>query len=226
MNDDADTTNRAPEDAGADVYEVPSPRGNTYYVLRHGEAEQNVKGIVYGRADDDHALTANGRAQVEAAAQKLSGITKIYSSPIRRARESAAIAAHALGIPESEIMIDLRLGELDFGIFQGKPVGEFIAYRNENLHSLSDAFPEGESYLDAKRRFGAWLCETNAMLSNENVLVVTHGIGVESLMAVAKGMTNEETFAYVRDHVFEYACVKSFTFDPIRMNKDFERVAA
>src|SRR6185436_5857285 len=59
-------------------------RGNTYSVLRHGEAEQNVAGIVYGREDDNYALTPTGKEQVKTTVGKLSGITKIYASPIRR----------------------------------------------------------------------------------------------------------------------------------------------
>lgn len=204
---------------------MPASRGNTYYLLRHGEAEQNVKGIVYGKDDDNHALTEAGRGQVEAAVTKLHDITKIYSSPLRRTRETASIAARAFGYPESEIAYDPRLRELNFGIFEGKGFMEFVTYRNEKMHSLSDPFPEGESYLDAKRRFGSWLYETDAMLSNENVLVVTHGIGIESLISVAEGMTNEESFAFIRKHVFEYACLRSFAFVPYPVNADYERVA-
>src|SRR6185503_14171066 len=172
-------------------------RRNTYSVLRHGEAEQNVAGIVYGREDDNYALTPTGKEQVKTTVGKLSGITKIYASPIRRARESAEIAADILGMPRASIVYDSRLRELDFGVFNGKPFAEFVEYRNEHMHSLSDRFHEGESYLDAKRRFGIWLYETDAKLSNENVLIVTHGIGVESLVSAAKGMSNEETLAYV-----------------------------
>jgi broad specificity phosphatase PhoE len=200
-------------------------RGNTYYVLRHGEAEQNVLGIVYGKSDDNYALTPAGKEQVKAAAQNLSGITKIYCSPIRRARESAEIAASVLNIPATDIEVDKRLRELNFGIFQGKPIGEFIKYRDEHIHSYDDVFPEGESYLDARRRFGDWLYETDAKLSHENVLIVTHGIGIESLVSVAKGMSNDEALAFVRNHTFTYAYMTSFTFTPTKVDKDFAPIA-
>jgi broad specificity phosphatase PhoE len=205
----------------SDVVEM---RENTFNVMRHGEAEQNVLGIVYGRADDNYALTSAGKAQVEATVGKLSGITKIFASPIRRAKESAEVAADVLGIPRSDIQYDERLRELDFGVFHGKPAPEFLQYRNERIHSLSDAFPDGESYLDAKRRFGSWLYETDAKLSNENVLVVTHGIGIESLTAVAGGVSNTEALAFVRDHFFDYAHLISFKFVPLHVNEDFELI--
>ena len=201
-------------------------RGNRYYVLRHGEAEHNVLGIVYGKNDDNYALTPAGEEQVRSVVKKLPRITKIYASPIRRARESAEIAGDVLGISRDSIQYDKRLRELNFGEFQGKNIGEFIAYRNEHVHMLSDAFPGGESYLDAKRRFGSWLYETDKTLSNESVLVVTHGIGIESLVAVAQGMTNAEALVYIRDHRFEYAHLTDFTFTPQQVNADFERVHA
>jgi broad specificity phosphatase PhoE len=200
--------------------------GNTYYVMRHGEAEQNVLGIVYGKEDDNYALTTAGREQVKASAQKISGITKIFASPVRRAKESAEIAADTLGIPRADIVFDPRLREFDFGDFHGKPIKEFVEFRNEKINDLSVAYPGGESYLDAKRRFGAWLHETDAKLSNETVLIVTHGIGIESLVSVAEGMTNDETLAYVRNHTFTYAYMTSFKFVPREVNKDFEPIAA
>lgn len=201
------------------------PRGNTYYVLRHGEAEQNVLGIVYGRDDDNYALTPAGREQVAAAVGTLSGITKIYASPICRARESAEIAADMLGRSRGDIVFDPRLREIDFGEFQGRPATEFIEYRDKYMHTLADAFPGGESYLDAKRRFGAWLYETDALLTGETVLVVTHGIGIESLEAVASGMNNTQALAYVRNHTFAYAHLSAFTFTPREVNGDFEPTA-
>jgi broad specificity phosphatase PhoE len=203
---------------------IANPRGNTYYVLRHGEAEQNVQGIVYGKEDDNYALTDAGKEQVKASVEKLSGITKIYASPIRRARESAEVAADVLGIPRASIVYDTRLREFDFGVFTGKTLAEFAAYRNENIHVLSDAYPEGESYLDAKRRFGKWLYEIDTKLSNEKVLIATHGIGVESLTAAAKGLSNTDTLAYVRHHTFTYAHLANLEFIPLNVNEDFERV--
>ena len=173
---------------------------------------------------NDYALTPSGRAQVKVAVEKLSGITKIYSSPIRRARESAEMAADASGIAHSNIIYDPRLRELDFGIFQGKPFTEFVEYRNQYMHTLAGTFPEGESYLDAKRRFGSWLYETDTQLLNEKVLVATHGIGIESLVAAAKGLSNADSLAYVRNHIFEYAHMETFKFVPLQVNKDFELV--
>ena len=206
--------------------DTTNPRGNTYYVLRHGEAEQNVRNIVYGKPDDNFALTPNGKDQVKAAAQTLSGITKIYASPVRRARESSEIAAEVLGIPKDAIVFDDRLREFDFGAYSGRSAIDFTTYRRDNIKTLGDRFPEGESYLDAKKRFGAWLYATDAILKQENVLIVSHGIGVESLECVVKGLSNAECLDYIRNHLYGYAHLVKLDFAALPVNGDFERTTA
>jgi bisphosphoglycerate-dependent phosphoglycerate mutase len=70
-----------------------------FYFVRHGESEANSLHIVSNR-DLPHGLTAKGREQADMLANQLasSGITKIFTSPLLRARQTAAILAHALGL--------------------------------------------------------------------------------------------------------------------------------
>jgi hypothetical protein len=46
-------------------------RGNNYFVMRHGEAEQNVKNIVFGGPTDNFALTETGVRKTSANQQNL-----------------------------------------------------------------------------------------------------------------------------------------------------------
>ncbi len=61
------------------------------YIIRHGQP-------IYG---EQERLTDLGHLQAKAISQRLkdSGITKIYSSPMRRAQQTAAPTAEALGLP-------------------------------------------------------------------------------------------------------------------------------
>src|SRR5687768_2128817 len=70
-----------------------------FYYLRHGETEANASRIIAGSLDVD--LTPLGREQAQAAARALSRepITAVYSSPLRRARETAEPVAEALALP-------------------------------------------------------------------------------------------------------------------------------
>ncbi len=64
--------------------------GNTYFVMRHGEAEHNVKGVASCSMDRSYPLTDTGKEQAAAAGRTLkpSGVTRIYASPLERGRET------------------------------------------------------------------------------------------------------------------------------------------
>jgi probable phosphoglycerate mutase len=86
-----------------------------FYFLRHGETEANVAGLITGTLDVD--LTAQGRAQALGAAQTLARepITAVYSSPLRRASDTAQPIAKALRLPVKVIdeLAERRRGELE-----------------------------------------------------------------------------------------------------------------
>jgi len=163
--------------------------GNQYFVMRHGEAEHNVSGIINSREMNLYPLTELGREQVLAAAQNLKAkkITRIYSSPFRRTRESAKIIADQLGLLPEKIISDDRLREFNFGQLDGKLFTEFLAYEEKHLLAYADPIPGGESYLEAKRRFGDFIYELEENFTNEIILIVTHGIGPEVLEAIVRG---------------------------------------
>jgi broad specificity phosphatase PhoE len=71
----------------------PVPAPTLVHLLRHGLVD-NPRGLVYGRTPGWHLAPA-GRRQAEAAARRLAGrpIAAVYSGPLERARETAAIVA-------------------------------------------------------------------------------------------------------------------------------------
>jgi len=110
--------------------------GAPFFFLRHGETEPNRLGLATGITDV--ALNAAGRQQAEAAAQALAGrsIDAIFSSPLKRARDTAECVAQVLGLPVS--IID-EIGERNWGEFEGRP---------KELR-VWDAQPRGGEGLDA-----------------------------------------------------------------------------
>jgi phosphohistidine phosphatase len=72
------------------------------WLLRHAAAEDRARS---GR-DEDRSLTPEGLARAEAVGRGLAvlepGISRIVTSPYRRARQTAEAAAKALGIAVSE----------------------------------------------------------------------------------------------------------------------------
>ncbi|HSQ03184.1 MAG TPA: histidine phosphatase family protein [Burkholderiales bacterium] len=89
-----------------------------FLYLRHGETISNATGLIAGSTDV--ALTPRGRTQAEQAARVLrdAGVTAIYSSALRRARDTALIIARELELPVTPIV---ELGERNWGELEGKP---------------------------------------------------------------------------------------------------------
>ncbi|MBE1590199.1 phosphoglycerate mutase family protein [Nonomuraea angiospora] len=84
--------------------------------LRHAESENVVAGVAGALPPAE--LTPKGRAQAAEAAERLrgAGLTRIYASTAVRARQTAAIITHALGVREVvalEELVEFGIGRLE-----------------------------------------------------------------------------------------------------------------
>ncbi len=140
------------------------------YLVRHGESEANVAGII----NDDPAravrLTPNGRAQAEAAARELATVrfSSAYTSEFLRARETAAII---LAGREPDIVVDARLNERRSGL-DGQPVEAFNGLVRPDPVRIRP--PRGESFEQQMARVGAFLDEVARRHAGGIVLAVSH----------------------------------------------------
>ena len=150
----------------------------TIYLVRHGESEANVQRI-FSNGKVDLPLTQLGRRQAEHAATWLSGrgATHVYSSPLLRARETAAIIATAAGVATSVLddLDEVRVGELD-----GRRDAESWALHDRVIARWrsghrSVSFPSGESFGQAYDRFTAVLRELARRHPGQTVVAVSHG---------------------------------------------------
>lgn len=86
------------------------------YIVRHGQTEENLQRILQGHMPG--TLTEQGKDQVQRAAEQLSkeGVkfTRIVSSDLKRAMDSAQIIADKLNLPVIPMEI---LRERDWGKF-------------------------------------------------------------------------------------------------------------
>jgi probable phosphoglycerate mutase len=112
--------------------------GGPFCFLRHGETEPNRLGLIAG--SNDVPLNATGRAQARAAALRLAnaGIDAIWTSPLARARETAACVGEALDL---EPLIVPQLAERSWGELEGKP----------RALRITGATPAGGESIDAFR---------------------------------------------------------------------------
>src|ERR687888_1447729 len=93
-------------------------------LMRHGQADNNVKRILVGRYIESH-LTEYGKKQVADTAKYLKNIPiqKVYVSPVIRTIETAKIVCKIL---ELDYQIDERLYEIELGKLVGMNFEEII----------------------------------------------------------------------------------------------------
>jgi broad specificity phosphatase PhoE len=157
------------------------------HLVRHGEVE-NPGGILYGRLPGFH-LSELGRQMAEVVAKHLADrdVTYVVSSPLERARETAAPIAAAHGL---EVAIDGRLIEAD-NHFQGMRfgVGDGSLRHPRHWPSLINPFRPswGEPYTkQAARMLGAAQSARDAARGHEAVCV-SHQLPIWTLRSFLEG---------------------------------------
>jgi isoleucyl-tRNA synthetase len=166
---------------------------NTYYVIRHGQANSNIKGIIdsQGAGDPENHLTELGREQARHAGHfaKEKNVDVIITSPFLRTEETAHIIKELCG---AELVVDDRLREFNSGIFSDKSIQELHKAEREQFSNLDKKIPGGESHRDAMNRSMLVLHECEKKYEGKTILMVTHGGIVWMLEAAAHLRTDEE----------------------------------
>jgi broad specificity phosphatase PhoE len=150
----------------------------TVVLARHGESVANVEHRFANRALGP-PLTATGQDQADALARSLSGqgIGLVVTSPLLRARGTARVVAHALGVP---LEVAEALREYDVGTFEGSTdAAHWAAY--ERTEAAWDAGEwtartgGGESLAEIEERLTGWFTEVRGRPAPDAVLAVSHG---------------------------------------------------
>ena len=158
------------------------------YFIRHGQTVWNVQHRIAGVTDVE--LTEEGYRQARAAAEELrnSGIRidEIWSSPLRRASETARILSEATGIPWRS---EPRLKEQNFGRWEGKATVDegFILEKQQFTRRYGGC----ESMLQVAQRVYDVLDELKQVPDRTRILVAHNGIA-RVVRSYFEEMTNEE----------------------------------
>lgn len=156
---------------------------NRLFLVRHGENRANLTKEFSHRLID-YPLTPKGRLQAEQTGEYLSEfpVTQVFSSPLKRARETADIIAAASGGETEQKLEELEhFRELDVGRLEAKPPSA----ANWKLHdeiiwawATGDAerrFPEGESYTELVSRVRRGYETIIDGREGETLVLVAHG---------------------------------------------------
>ncbi len=196
--------------------------GNTFLFIRHGEAESNAQNIATSDPDSKYGLTEKGKKQSEEIVKQLleKKVSAVYSSPFLRTKQTANIIADVLSI--SKVIEDERIMEYNFGDFSGKPFAEYLAYEAKHMDAYDTAILGGESYLDAKKRFGDFIYDIDTKHKGETIAVVTHGIGGEVVSAIVEGANMNRSKEIIDTLEFKNGSILEFKFVPLPHNENYE----
>lgn len=166
---------------------------NRIVLVRHGENPANISKEFSSRKVD-YSLTPKGILQAQQTATWLESrcIDGVFSSPLKRARETAEIIGARIGL---EVQIEDGLREVDVGELEGRPVSqEDWQFYLDTLRGWVDGrkeigFPGGENFYQLWARFNTSLERMTGRREGQRLVVVGHGgLFSVSLAALCPGV--------------------------------------
>jgi probable phosphoglycerate mutase len=167
----------------------PAPPSTLVLLVRHAVTPTTGK-VLPGRARGLH-LSDEGRRQAEGTAKRLAvlpRIAAIYSSPLERARETAAAIGRARGLA---VRIERGLLEADIGAWTGAAIKRLVRrpeWAVVQRHPAGFRFPGGESFVEMQSRVDAAVRRLVARHRGRTVVVVSHADPIRVLLAHLLGV--------------------------------------
>ena len=161
------------------------------FLVRHGETESNRLNLALGR--DDVPLNERGLWQAERVAQALARepLAAVYSSPLRRALDTArAVAApHGLAVQIEQGLLEMDIGEVDgltLAEVGSRYPGLLEAWASEE--GPDQPMPGGERLVDVQERAWAAVQDLAARHADETVAAVAHNFVILTLLVRVLGI--------------------------------------
>ena len=163
----------------------------TFTVIRHGETEANLNGVIQGQTDVP--LDPVGEAQARSLGRrwKNRNFDAIYSSDLSRAMRTARIVA-----PDREITPVPDLREIDLGAWCGLSISEVAERFPDEWAAFRSGIrfraTGGESRMELQTRVDRFFASALARHPGGHVLVVTHGGVLRAFFRMLMGGTETE----------------------------------
>ena len=165
-------------------------QSNRLHLVRHGENPANIE-KVFSSKIVDHSLTDKGVLQAQQTAEWFISLEiegdrwtrTVYSSPLKRASETAEIIASAMGF---DVVVMENFREIDVGDLETRRATqadwEFHEEVLDDWHRgrSESSFPGGENYIDLWTRLKQGYVKITDGSRNKHVIVVSHG-GIMSI---------------------------------------------
>jgi broad specificity phosphatase PhoE len=160
----------------------------TIYLIRHGESTHNRSANALS-GTSDVPLTARGEdqcRQLAALFQRQPPIEAVYTSPLRRARQSARLIFPQISAQTSEGLAELNYGKYEGVVAAERPEDPIIAQWNTHPGDL--AFPGGDSIPDFARRYHDNLAALSRKSIGKTLACITHRSAIRLMAARVIGL--------------------------------------
>jgi broad specificity phosphatase PhoE len=187
---------------GLDIQDTPAP--TLVYLVRHGLTDWNRERRFQGHLDV--YLSPEGLAQAQALADWLTPpphrFSAIYTSDLARARQTAQIIGHALGL---QPVLAPPLREIHCGDWQGLSVAEIeerypgkLKEWHDSIQSFTLPGAGGESIPQVQARIYSFYKDVVRRHSGQAIILASHGVALSALQAAIFGWDLQETWATSR----------------------------
>jgi broad specificity phosphatase PhoE len=168
------------------------------YLARHGQTDWNLERRLQGGSDIP--LNATGRQQAADLKQRLHGVhlDAIYSSALKRSRETAEIVHGAV-----PLVVVPGLNERRLGAFEGRTADAEYDRRSQDP---DDALDGGESASQFFARIQATLAGILARHRSGAILIVGHGATNQTIVRALAGLSPEQARAFEQANDDLYLC--------------------
>lgn len=208
------------------------------WLVRHGQSQGNVardaahdaghSRIDLDVRDVDVTLSDLGQSQAEATGRWFAALREdekpevLLSSPYVRARQTAEAICAAGGLAggAKPTVIDERLREREFGVFDGlTTLGIREKYPTEAAHraKMGKFFhrpPGGESWADVILRLRSVLNTINLQFADKRVLIVCHQVVVLCMRYILEELTEEDILRIDREGDILNCGIAAYDFKP------------
>jgi len=156
-------------------------------LVRHGQTTSNASRLLVGRSDPE--LTELGERQARALTPFLDGAVEVWTSPLRRARVTAALALPHLGATVNDAFIEVDYGNLEGQSLSNVTVAQWRTFETDHSTRIGD----GESLESVDARVHAELdllmADSQSLLHDprRHLVITTHLSPIKSAMAWALG---------------------------------------
>jgi probable phosphoglycerate mutase len=158
-------------------------------LIRHGQTSSNAARLLVGQSDP--TLTELGERQARALRPFLLNVQEVWTSPLQRARATAALA-----VPDLRALVKESFIEVDYGSLDGQPLSRVSEEQWRAFeHDHNTAFGDGESLASVDQRVHADLDvllgdQTSLMHdANSHLAIFSHMSPIKSAMTWALGVS-------------------------------------